>query len=723
MKEAREWLYEKFLLAAGLVESEPRTYLLERKPEWDEGLDCDRVNERARAAGLIGPDEYIIEQGEDPSQDPGTPRPTRWIKFYHPNRAKPATRIVVRDSSGWSGNVTRAHADQIARYLRAWAERCLETSAPGVAAELNGQRVPPTADPASLAATDRAAHDLAANLRDVLGWFDALRAADSDQAPEPVPPWWDGYIRDTLWIAGRGSPIPSPAERVRWVSGRTLDATDTVLNCWERLSGVIPFTDSERRKANAARESLRNLRGILDPMQPRLGLRLGAIPARWHRDTPIPSVWELEPQSEAERAALNKAQNAAFDVAINDGAAKGAQKRLEQANAKLQRLARERGKRNDARREKARREGLVTAEERAELVAARSWWAEQIKRWELGEKDLRELLAVLTAPRDKPAPSITAPQTLLGPTLEGKTGELDLAEAEALLKLGSRELWGVDELPEEIDADVMRCLDDHGLVEARFVTMQNRSKYRGDTTPPAPVPSSWFSPMKNPSRAGEWDKILGSRLRDYWTHPSEVRLSERGRAVLARMRWTGARRPPPSAGATHAGVDTGQTQRRIGEGKSPETVKLEAERYVQANGNVWPGLNALQRECQCGKSTLYEAIERSPYLKARRAEAETGKKGSSMVGRAGLVPSRVEHTQARPDQAAGELTDDMLARLLDAAHTEEERDRLRSMPREQIEELYALVQEDPECADLLGVNRSPHGRDRSRGRKSSKSSD
>lgn len=624
MDENCGWLYEKFLLAAGLVESEPRTYLLERKPEWDEGLDCDRVNERARAAGLIGPDEYIIEQGEDPSQDPGTPRPTRWIKFYHPNRAKPATRIVVRDSSGWSGNVTRAHADQIARYLRAWAERCLETSPPGVAAELNDQRVPPTADPASLAATDRAAHDLAANLRDVLGWFDALRAADSDQAPEPVPPWWDGYIRDTLWIAGRGSPIPSPAERVRWVSGRTLDATDTVLNCWERLSGVIPFTDSERRKANAARESLSNMRGILFPMQPRMGLRSGAIPAHWHLETPIPEVWEQEPESEAERTALHEAQNAAFDVAINDGAAKGAQKRLEQANAKLQRLARERGKRNDARREKARREGLVTAEERAELVAARSWWAEQIKRWELGEKDLRELLAVLTAPRDKPAPSITAPQTLLGQTLEGKTGELDLTEAEALLKLGSRELWGVDELPEEIDADVMRCLDDHGLVEARFVTMQNRSKYRGDTTPPAPVPSSWFSPMKNPSRAGEWDKILGRRLRDYWTHPSEVRLSERGRAVLARQgrRQAGGEQEkgPREPTATEKVIEKRKPSRRERKFKW----LAEAMLLVQDNPD-WPDAR-IAEEVGIDKSRLSRTPEyKAAAALARRREPLEGK--------------------------------------------------------------------------------------------------
>ncbi len=124
MDEVRGWLFHRLMLVAGLVESDFTTYLLERKPEWEEGLDCERINERARSAGLLGPGEWIIERGEDASSDPGTPRPTTWLKFHHPDRHIEPIRIVVRDSAGWRGNVTKGHADRIAASLRAWAQRC-----------------------------------------------------------------------------------------------------------------------------------------------------------------------------------------------------------------------------------------------------------------------------------------------------------------------------------------------------------------------------------------------------------------------------------------------------------------------------------------------------------------------------------------------------------------------------------------------------------------------
>jgi hypothetical protein len=620
MDEARDWLYEKLMQAVRRVEQRPYECLAQYYADAETGLNCNEINLSAREIGLIAPGEFIIERRK--STEAGREVETAVVR--HPNPRRSPVEIQVVGPSKHSILEVQARADDVVHYLRAWAARAAESSATTSPTAQAGPRQSPRFDPSSLAATGRAARDLTMNLREVLGWFDFLRSADRDQPPEPMPWWWDGYVRDPHWQAESERAAHTPADRVRWVSGQTLKVIDDTAGPWDRLCNVIPFTDFERRKAAAARESLRNLRGILDPMQPRMGLRSGAIPAHWHLETPIPEVWEQEPESEAERTALHEAQNAAFDVAINDGAAKGAQKRLEQANAKLQRLARERGKRNDARREKARREGLVTAEERAELVAARSWWAEQIKRWELGEKDLRELLAVLTAPRDKPAPSITAPQTLLGQTLEGKTGELDLTEAEALLKLGSRELWGVDELPEEIDADVMRCLDDHGLVEARFVTMQNRSKYRGDTTPPAPVPSSWFSPMKNPSRAGEWDKILGRRLRDYWTHPSEVRLSERGRAVLARQgrRQAGGEQEkgPREPTATEKVIEKRKPSRRERKFKW----LAEAMLLVQDNPD-WPDAR-IAEEVGIDKSRLSRTPEyKAAAALARRREPLEGK--------------------------------------------------------------------------------------------------
>lgn len=577
MDEARDWLYEKLMQAVRRVEQRPYECLAQYYADAETGLNCNEINLSAREIGLIAPGEFIIERRK--STEAGREVETAVVR--HPNPRRSPVEIQVVGPSKPSILEVQARADDVVHYLRAWAARAAESSATTSPTAQADPGQSPRFDPSSLAATGRAARDLTMNLREVLGWFDFLRSADRDQPPEPMPWWWDGYVRDPHWQAESERAAHTPADRVRWVSGQTLKVIDDTAGPWDRLCNVIPFTDFERRKAAAARESLRNLRGILDLMQPRMGLRLGAIPARWHRDTPIPSVWELEPQSEAERAALNKAQNAAFDVAINDGAAKGAQKRLEQANAKLQRLAREREERNAARREHARREGLVTTEVLAEIMAARSWWEEQIERWELGEKDLRELLAVLTAPRDKPAPSITAPQTLLGQTLEGKTGELDLAEAEALLKLGNRELWGVDELPEKIDADVMRCLDDHGLVEARFVTMQNRSP-----EPWTPSPSAWFSPMKNPSQAGEWDQILGSRLRDDRTHPSEVRLSEKGRAVLARMRRRDDTNGEVAVVSSDSRVDSNAPSPRLTDGGSPARGRKPESRADQ--GQVDP---------------------------------------------------------------------------------------------------------------------------------------
>ncbi|MBC6953096.1 MAG: hypothetical protein DYG93_07660 [Leptolyngbya sp. PLA2] len=113
--------------------------------------------------------------------------------------------------------------------------------------------------------------------------------------------------------------------------------------------------------------------------------------------------------------------------------------------------------------------------------------------------------------------------------LPGDLGVLDAMEARALLQLGEREFWGVDELPQDIDADALRCLDDRGLVEARYVVMQNRSP-----EPWTPSRSAWFSPIAKPEIAGTWERILARRDRSSRSHPAEIRISERGKAVVAR---------------------------------------------------------------------------------------------------------------------------------------------------------------------------------------------
>jgi hypothetical protein len=118
-------------------------------------------------------------------------------------------------------------------------------------------------------------------------------------------------------------------------------------------------------------------------------------------------------------------------------------------------------------------------------------------------------------------------------------GQIDF-ETETLMRLAGRPAWGVDELPGTIDADTLRCLDEREWVEARYVIMWNQKKHPADTTPPLPSPSEWFSPMRNPQMAGDWDAIVGNRSRGAHNHPAEVRLSDRGRATLARRRRAGA---------------------------------------------------------------------------------------------------------------------------------------------------------------------------------------
>lgn len=161
--------------------------------------------------------------------------------------------------------------------------------------------------------------------------------------------------------------------------------------------------------------------------------------------------------------------------------------------------------------------------------------------------------------------------------------ELDDTEAAALFALGRRDQWPVDQLAGEIDADALRCLDAAGLVEVARVTLVNQQKDHGDETQPARSQGRWFSPIEHSERAGGWDKIRSApplraaarsesprvtvsevqdddfggyfpkrthRIVSLWAPecvPSfDVRLSERGRAELARRR----RRERPATPST-----------------------------------------------------------------------------------------------------------------------------------------------------------------------------
>lgn len=97
---------------------------------------------------------------------------------------------------------------------------------------------------------------------------------------------------------------------------------------------------------------------------------------------------------------------------------------------------------------------------------------------------------------------------------------MDATEKAALKCLGRQASWHVAELPRWIDADVMRCLDEYGFVQAQY-------GWTGHGEAP------WFSPGDSTHTFGGWNIVM--LLGD----PNRVRLSEKGFAELARMRRRG----------------------------------------------------------------------------------------------------------------------------------------------------------------------------------------
>ncbi len=152
---------------------------------------------------------------------------------------------------------------------------------------------------------------------------------------------------------------------------------------------------------------------------------------------------------------------------------------------------------------------------------------------------------------------------------------MDATESAALQQLGERAEWPVDELPDEIGVDVLRCLDQMQLVEVCSVVLVNQQKQPGDTSPPAQSRRPWFSPIEQPVIDEGWKGIrstpaLGTdppepsrvdiseatrddfggffprrthRISSLWVPKAPVafivRLNERGRAELARQRRAG----------------------------------------------------------------------------------------------------------------------------------------------------------------------------------------
>ncbi|MCA9286665.1 MAG: hypothetical protein KDA22_15685, partial [Phycisphaerales bacterium] len=69
--------------------------------------------------------------------------------------------------------------------------------------------------------------------------------------------------------------------------------------------------------------------------------------------------------------------------------------------------------------------------------------------------------------------------------------------------------------------------------------------------------------------------------------------------------------------------------RAPGQGMPIEEVVARAESHVRAHGGAYPGRNRLAGIVGCSPASIGKAVARSPYLRARKAEHEARKRGSS----------------------------------------------------------------------------------------------
>jgi hypothetical protein len=275
-----------------------------------------------------------------------------------------------------------------------------------------------------MAATDASARELAHKVQAILAWFEAVRAADRDTPPIPVPDWWDGYVRDPEWLMQiRGLRQTAAREtRLIWASFKARGAIDVVLGKWSALTEPIRVRASERPLFKACEEGLRHLGGVLQ--------RDLVVPDERHLAEPLPGVWELEGETDAEGDARENVYDLLFSMPRKKRVGKAAEKReFHAATARLAKLTEARTERNRERAAKARHEGCVTAAELEERKVGRHQLQEKLRAWRLREADVRRLLAWLNGtPGDRAMNEDLA--RLLG-TFERFRGVLDAGTVSA----------------------------------------------------------------------------------------------------------------------------------------------------------------------------------------------------------------------------------------------------------------------------------------------------
>jgi hypothetical protein len=259
----------------------------------------------------------------------------------------------------------------------------------------------------SLAATSGAARDLAGNLAGLLDLFNHLRRADFDQPGDPKPAWWDDYLN----ASRRREPgetlhrKPDRLDRIKFGRQRVEELALFVEERWSQFRSSIPMTGDDARLFDACLGSVRNLRGMLSPLQMGDWPEFGVIPDPRHLERPLPLTWDPEQASDEEKGLERDRDEAAYRWAIESAKSPKskkavlARKQLRQLERRLKALRERRAARNEKGIYTARLEGRVSSEDLESLQRQRANWLEAIERWQLREQDVRTLLKHLTGSR------------------------------------------------------------------------------------------------------------------------------------------------------------------------------------------------------------------------------------------------------------------------------------------------------------------------------------
>lgn len=106
----------------------------------------------------------------------------------------------------------------------------------------------------------------------------------------------------------------------------------------------------------------------------------------------------------------------------------------------------------------------------------------------------------------------------------------------ALGLLAVRKEWRLEEVRGTVGLDMLRALDAEGFIQVRPWLWQAQGARPGQPVTSLPKPLEWFSPIATPQYGGPWEGVFrGDRDEEppvWW----EVRVTDRGRAELARPR-------------------------------------------------------------------------------------------------------------------------------------------------------------------------------------------